>query len=126
MRWNRYDEDHELKAKLTRAFKALRARGYLARQAFMCCGGCAACALYEVATERAANGRPVRGAVYYHKQDNESRLEGKPFHIRFGTTNDDDAAPLAVGRETVQVLREHGVPVEWNDSPNTSIRVLVA
>jgi len=52
------------------AFSNLRKQGYIARSAFMCCGGCAGCAIALRVEEMPAEKRAkVRGAVFYTQQD---------------------------------------------------------
>lgn len=90
---------------LTRAFRALRRKGYFAKQSFWCCQTCAWAALQKM-------GRQDK-AVFYHKQDKEyAKKYGKVYLSWAG-----------VGQEIVNTLRYYGLTVEW--SGNTDKRIMV-
>lgn len=126
------------KARLNKAFKALRNRGYLARQAFSCCGSCAGYAIAnEVDSWSPARQAKLVGAVYYHTQDADAvKLDRKQvgrLHIRYGQVevNSDNGTTQtfgtkdrkAIGDEVAALLREHGLCVEWDGNPDTAIVV---
>src|SRR5260370_41085794 len=72
---------------LTAAFSTLSDLGYIARDDFACCGGCAGYELTMLAEEEIDRGRPaesIRGAVYYHRQDAERFAAGSDFHLGYG------------------------------------------
>lgn len=89
---------------LTRAFQGLRDLGYFARQNFKCCQGCGWAAAPKDRRDK---------AVFYHAQDNEDRIEGKPVFLSWSGD----------GNEIVTALRAHGLTVEWDGDPNTRILV---
>lgn len=96
------------KQKITQSFRDLRKAGYFARQNFWCCQGCGWSAIPEESKHK---------AVFYHRQDTES-FDGKelkrPLHLAW----DGD------GHEIAGILRNNGLSVEWNGSPDTRIKVL--
>ncbi|WP_017584602.1 DUF6891 domain-containing protein [Nocardiopsis valliformis] len=109
--------------RLTAAFADLDAAGILARENYACCNSCATAELAgeaeQLRGERARGGLPpVRGYVYYHRQDAE-RLA--PF-LGFGSyVEDSPAEHAAVGREIVEALRCHGLAPGWGGDPNQKI-----
>jgi len=93
------------KSNLTKAFAALRKAGYFARQNFQCCQSCAWAAVPEAKEDK---------AVFYHNQDNESRLRGHKFHLAWSGDQ----------HEICRILEENGVKVEG--VPSTSaLRICV-
>ncbi len=128
------------KAKLTAAFKAMRAHGIIARQNFLCCGSCAGSQLGE--DLKKPRNEKKAGAVYFHRQDDQSRQEGYNFHIGYGARDGldlaslgvevesdakaDDAATEYVGRITLLCLAEAGLEVEWDGTAIERIVVVQA
>lgn len=99
---------------LIRVFKALRKEGIAARANFMCCGSCAAAAITP----------GPKGAVYWHKQDEEKIEVCGGVYLGFGagkTATDDEDRVL--GERVQAVLTEHGFAVEWDGSPAQRIFV---
>ena len=82
MRWRyvRFGDTEQyvvMKQKVNELFKRLRKEGIVARQNFMCCGGCAAAAMPE-----------KREYVAYHRQDNERWLESGELLLLYGSWMD--------------------------------------
>lgn len=124
------------KAKLTAAFRELRRRGFIARQNFKCCSGCAGAALGNELVERHKAGKPLpRGVVFYHRQDAEDLASSGRCMARFGQILGYDGNPeplvttpvetAAVGAEAVEVFRAAGVGVKWNGDPDQCIEISV-
>jgi hypothetical protein len=82
---------------LTKAFKALRKKGYFARQNFWCCQSCAWSAMTD---------EQAKKTVFYHRQD-ANDLRDNDFCYLAWSGN---------GQEIVEVLKENGVQVEWDGS----------
>lgn len=140
MKWNRRQADFDLKetkARLTKAFRYLRKQnGILAKQNFMCCGGCAGHALADRITEENA-AKPGRwnGSVYYHRQNNDSLIELGEVYIHFGHADGcrdasnvikDENRPndtKAIGQCAKEALEHFGLTVEWDGTENTCILV---
>lgn len=116
MRGTRVSEEtvQATKAALTSAFRALRKQGYVCRQNFLCCGGCASSALDDVFTKRGVPvDSPLRKAVYYHSQDAaDLREEGWTY---LGWAGD--------GAVIVAALEGAGLRVKWDGRPETRILV---
>ena len=114
------------KERLNDMFKALRKQGYIARQNFMCCGGCASAALSDKLDEAKAKGKPKLGAVYYHHQDAEPDRMAKGVHLGFGvgddSTNEQDEA---MGIRIIAAAYEQGLAVQWNGKASTRVWVVL-
>lgn len=89
---------------LTKAFAALRKAGYFARQNFKCCSSCAWYAVPEEKSDK---------AVFYHAQNNDDKVEGRPFHLAW----DGD------GDEICRILNENGVETLWDGNKSRKIEV---
>lgn len=118
------------KQNLNEAFKVLRKMGYIARQAFSCCSSCAG---YDIchSTGEAIKKDPrkkdkLRGCVFYTRQDYDSMLGTGEVYIAFGGMNITDigrvgVSDVEVGNDVARVLREAGIEVTWNGSPDRRI-----
>ncbi len=91
-----------LKQNLNSAFKALRKKGYFARQSWTCCS---TCGWYEVPDDKGDK------AVFYHKQDATGLRDGRGVYLAWSG----DAA------EIVKTLTEAGVKAEHDGSPSRRI-----
>lgn len=122
----------EIKIKLNSAFRQLRKEGFLAKQDWentMTSG------IYYIHLEadklidqNPAMKEKLRGYVFYHYQDEMNRRRGEEFYIAFGQIDSDKYGKIGYGARKVgnyvsRVLREHGVPVNWNGSSKTRIGV---
>ncbi len=87
---------------LTLAFKSLRKQGYFARQNFMCCQSCGWAAVPEGKEEK---------VVFFHRQDAECLKEGRPVYLAWSGN----------GKEICDVLKDHGMVVDWNGNQDTRI-----
>jgi hypothetical protein len=90
---------------LNKAFKLLRKLGYFARQNFWCCQSCGWAAVPEGKENK---------AVFYHHQDNHSRVSGDPFYIAWSGD----------GHEICRVFTECGISVEWDGNSDTRIKLI--
>lgn len=110
------------KALLNKAFADLRKQGFLARQNFMCCGGCASSALGQIVREKPGK---YLGVLYYHSQDAE-RLKTIG-EICLGHSPVDDAAPdwahLLVPHAAKNTLLRYGLLVEWDGTAEQKLIV---
>lgn len=125
----------EMKKKLNAAFRALRKRGYIARQSFSCCLTCAGCELSGMLKEAHETGKPLpRGAVYYHRQDAERLRETGRSMLRYGRVEwwggDGEApaltTPLSTDQVAVEVMEElerAGVPAKWDGDTARCIEI---
>ena len=108
-----YDTTKEL---LTVAFKNLRKRKIIARQNFLCCGGCAAAALGDKLEEE-KNADKI-GAVYFHRQDNERFTDAGILMLGYGARpGQGEERDKAIGRILVEELIKAGLTPKWNGSP---------
>lgn len=99
--------------KLDEAFAELDRNGIVARQHFTCCQTCGYTEIgYEI--DDALEYRPVRGYVFYHKQDTEHVVGNDRLYLAYGSLNGTDEDGVAIGHEVVGVLRRYGLSVEWN------------
>ena len=140
MRWNRRQANFDLKetkARLTKAFRYLRTQnGILAKQNFMCCGGCAGSALADRLTkENAAKPGRWNGSVYYHRQGNDDLIERGEVYIHFGHAfgcmdssnviigDDRPSDTKAIGQCAKEALEHFGLKVEWDGSEHSCLLV---
>lgn len=91
--------------RLNAAFRKLRKAGYFAKQNFWCCQSCGWAAMTDEQRNK---------AVFYHAQDNDSKKEGRPFHLAWSGD----------GNEICNILRGEGITVEWEGSPDKRICVV--
>lgn len=95
--------------RITRAFAALNRRGIVAREF---CGG-------STMDGWAALPRGTgHGACFFHEQDVDRGVRGQGLMLTFGPLRadqaEDDDLGLRIGREIVEVLEAHEVPVSWS------------
>jgi hypothetical protein len=58
-----------------------------------------------------------RGGTFYHRQDRDRAKRGEGVHLAFGSYVEGrgrDRASLAIAKEIVAVLKEHGFKPVWN------------
>lgn len=120
---------HEFSLNLNKAFKELRAAGFLAFQNYSCCQSCAGAKLVgfvENATDEARN--KFKGVVYYHKQDGDNKKDGKDFYLAYGRIDHSKHGMIGlpteeIGKTAVEVLNRNGIKTEWNGNAGTRIKV---
>jgi len=89
---------------LNRAFRALRKSGYFARQNFWCCQTCGWADVPEGKENK---------VVFYHRQDNDDRKLGNPFHVAWSGD----------GNEICRIFNENGIKTEWDGSDDHRIKI---
>lgn len=89
--------------RLRKGFASLRDKGYIAKANWKCCQGCGCAALPE----------GTKQYVFYHAQDREQLVQGKPFCLAWGG----DASVIC------EALRTAGLLVEHDGSSNKRIMV---
>jgi hypothetical protein len=102
--------------RLDAAFARMEKHGIVARQNFSDCGTCGAAEIEEEANALVAAGKKVTGFAFYHMQDTEGAVDGSGLYLSYGSlgVDDGDAASLGIGRRVVRILKENGLPAEWN------------
>ncbi|MGW4115034.1 DUF6891 domain-containing protein [Actinosynnema sp. NPDC004786] len=106
--------------RLLAAFEALDRDGIVARADFTCCQTCGHA---EIGDEAEGD---ARGYVFFHRQDTESAVAGGEVWLAYGSLGesaDPAAADESVGREVVAALTAGGLPVVWDGSVRTRIKV---
>jgi hypothetical protein len=103
--------------RLTDAFCALDKAGIVARQDFACCQNCGVTEIGDGAHGSAA----ARGYVFYHAQDVERACDGEALWLAYGTFGTPPTAEI--GAEIAAALRAVDLPVDWDGSAGTRIRV---
>lgn len=118
---------------LNDAFKEMRKAGLIARQNFSCCGGCAG---YEIATDvtRIIDKNPekknsIKGACFYHRQNNEDKVRGDNFYLHFGSIDttkygEVGLSTVSVGGLVCEILSMHHVPFRWNGKLEECIEII--
>nr|WSW69608.1 hypothetical protein OG461_27320 [Streptomyces sp. NBC_00995] len=103
--------------RLERAFAVLDTRGITAREHFTCCRSCGA-------GEIRAEGRDdARGFVFFHAQGTRRAAAGHGLTLYYGGFDESAPTMAAVGQEVAAVLREAGLSVEWDGSPDRAIEL---
>ena len=126
---SKHNVNWDAKNKLDRFFKAARHAGYIARQNFGCCGGCAAGEIATVFTKMPGNRRiKVQGAVYYNRQSAASMWDNSLVMLAFGQIEGDDGLNTSkstadVGLELVKLAQAEGLTVVWNGDEQSCIEV---
>ncbi|WP_371494276.1 hypothetical protein OG871_04095 [Kitasatospora sp. NBC_00374] len=103
--------------RLSAAFDALGAGGITARADFTCCRNCG----HSEIDAEAADGD--HGFVFFHQQDTARVAAGGGLWLSYGPLRGSGADPVAVGREVVEALTAAGLPVEWDGSAASRIKV---
>lgn len=100
--------------KLDEAFAELDRMGIVARQNYTCCQTCGHTEIgYELG--KTSVHRPVRGYVFFHHQDAGHVATAGVLYLAYGSVlNRSDDEAVAVAREAVAVLKQHGFMIEWN------------
>lgn len=89
---------------LSKAFRALRKEGYVAKQNFMCCQSCGWAELSEKESEK---------AVFYHNQDYRDLKRGDDLYLAWAGD----------GNLITKTLIENGMTISWDGTTNTRIIV---
>lgn len=120
-------------SKLSDAFEELRKRGYLARMNFACCGNCAGYELTTIAVRSIKSGKfkkeDIKGCVFFHAQDNDSRKREGAFHVGYGPLESQEFGTIGhsaaeTGKEVCEVLTQFGIATEWDGDPHQRIWVI--
>lgn len=109
--------------RLDAAFDALESDGVIARQHFSCCGTCGSSEIWDEVAAAAEAGMPARGYAFYHMQDTEAATECGGLYLNYGACEDGEAAALAIAREIVARIEEHGLKTDWDGRWETRIGV---
>lgn len=115
--------------RLDAAFRELDERGILARHYYGCTRTDGASSILREQRAAVAGGRTVRGYVYYTMQDADDLERGQlclawgPFSEPGTTRATASAHAKRIAEEVVGVLEGHGVRVEWDGNPNTTLVV---
>ncbi|HEU4968451.1 DUF6891 domain-containing protein [Sphingomonas sp.] len=100
--------------RLDDAFAALEADGIISRQNFTCCGTCGSAEIWDEMKAIEEAGGAVRGYAFYHMQDTESAAEGHGLYLNYGACEEGEHAALAIARDIVAHLEDHGLDCHWN------------
>ncbi len=101
--------------RLDAAFEKFEQSGILSRQHYSDCGTCGAGEIWEEIEELLAQGRPMRGYVFYHEQDTESAVESQGLYLSYGAVEEEPEASIAIGREIVAELKRQGLSTRWSE-----------
>jgi hypothetical protein len=101
------------------AFAALERGGIAARHDYACCQTCG----HNDIQAELAQGRDVRGYVFYHRQDTEKALAGYGLMLSYGAMSSDERAQLKIGQQIVFALRDAGLEVAWSGNPYERIYI---
>jgi hypothetical protein len=103
---------------LEEAFAALEAQGIVTRANFACC---TSCGHRQIRDERAPDST---GYVFFDAQSTDSAVESGALWVHFGAYRpEQERATAAIGQKAVTALAAAGLPVTWNGSGDTTIKV---
>lgn len=130
-----FDAAFAAKAKINKVFAALRKKGFMARQNFMCCSTCACSrAAHDVET-LLVEGKPApQGAIFYTKQS--GFFNGRPgsrgtkvqkMRLTYGQVYTKHGALGVDTKKAGELLRDlleaEGLHVEWDGDPEKSMLI---
>lgn len=123
-----YTTKHDDKAAVDRLFKALRRAGYIARQNFYCCNGCASGKIANDFGAMPENRRvKVQGAVYYAKQEAARMWDNNSVGLCFGQIESGayttDKSTMEVGQEVVKLALAQNLTVVWDGDTDKCIEI---
>ena len=99
------EEMTEGKRKINQAFRALRSKGYFAKQNFLCCNSCGWHAIPDDQAKK---------AVFYHAQAaDDLKKDGECWLSWSGD-----------GNEIVKVFQDAGVTANWNGDSDQKIQII--
>jgi len=122
---------------LNKAFRALRKQGFIARQNYSCCRGCAGNEIANQVTAKIDAGKlkdTFKGAVFTTRQDQmfeESRYGSLTIHkvyLAYGPVDtakhgEQGVSTKEAGDLVVAALKEAGVSFEWDGDGDSCILV---
>ncbi len=106
--------------RLDKAFADLDSSGIIARQHFARCTNCGRAEIRDEIASARAQGRTIRGYVFFHFQDTERALNNQGLLMTFGSPGHPDEAG-EIAKETAAVLSRHGLHPNWNGDPDVKI-----
>jgi hypothetical protein len=108
------------KDRLNLLFKRLRAADLMARQDFMCCGGCGHSQCHIDLHDDNKPRSNQAGYVFYHNQSTWGALNGGDLHLYYGG-RDDEIDSAAIGQRITNIALQLGFNVTWNGSEHTAV-----
>ena len=105
------------KDKTRKMFASLRKQGFLARQNYMCCGGCAGTVIYD-------DLKDGQRYVTYHQQNNDAFHERdltRGLYVAFGAKDGTDEETTQAGAQVALAAMRVGLRVEWDGTGSTRI-----
>lgn len=96
---------------LNAAFRDLRKQGFIAKQNFLCCQGCAWSQIHRDHPGLADDAN----VIFYHKQDTDAAKEDGELWLAWSGN----------GEMICSTLRRHGFTVDWDGQPNTRIKIIL-
>jgi hypothetical protein len=126
-----YDYDNAGKTKLSKAFKALRKEGLIAKQNFACCGSCGCYEIGEQAKLRAKLiGKFPKGYVFFNRQSTQSMYQTGTVHLSYAafySRNDvrrkECFTDVEIGNLIVDKMSEVGLATEWDGDTDRCVLV---
>lgn len=122
--WKRSAQRQAVRA----AFSELEKRGIHARMRWGHCRVCAASAISRMIALRPSQAQVELQWAFYTRTDFYRAMETGVLRITYGNIRPQNAArtlDIAVGDKVVEVLKRHGLNVEWDRDPERRIAVEV-
>lgn len=108
---------NENKVKLNALFAGLRKRKLIARQNYMCCGGCASAQVHENASRRG-----LVGGVFYHRQEGDRLRDGQEeVYLSYGSVYEDSLPVARVGEMIREEAERLGLEVRRDGDPTRCV-----
>ena len=112
---------NENKVKLNALFAGLRKRKLIARQNYMCCGGCAGAQIFEDAKVRCLD-----GGVFFHRQEGDRLREGQEeVYLAYGSVDENSLPVARVGEMIREEAERVGLEVKWDGDPSKCVVVVL-
>lgn len=117
-----------LESNLTEAFQLMRQNGIVARKNFECCQGCGCAAIADLIKKQVAKNKTTVGYCFYHRQDNDNKLDTGRFYLAYGTPGEGDSTDpkvtaTDVGNIICECLKQVGLLYQWDGTGGNRIRV---
>lgn len=107
----------EVRRDIMGVFRQLRKEGYTALANYKCCNSCAWAAIDDEVRQS------EKGYVFWHKQADDDFKKTGTLRLNFG--HDVEVMSGEVAEHVVKLLKEKGIPVEWDGNINKKIKVKI-
>lgn len=108
--------------RLEEAFAELQSQHHiLAAMHFTCCQTCGHEEMKSWLAQ--SDNQSTIGYVFWHSQDTESMIRNGYLYLAFGSRSQSEETAMAVANTVCDVLRKHGIEVDWAGAVRTRIKL---